>query len=84
MFTVQIKLDGEWVPTDCTGDKAKCDAEARSWSMLYAADEIRVVSGARSLAAALNELGVLPRAKPAPKPKPATGPIRVVTGEPDF
>ena len=24
------------------------------------------------------------RAKPAPKPKPATGPIRVVTGEPDF
>ena len=30
----------------------------------------------------LNRLGVLPRAKPAPKP--ATGPIRVVTGEPDF
>ena len=35
-----------------------------------------------TLAAALNELGVLPRVKPAPKP--ATGPIRVVTGEPDF
>lgn len=35
-----------------------------------------------TLAAALNELGVIPRAKP--KPKPATGPIRVVTGEPDF
>lgn len=35
-----------------------------------------------TLAAALNELGVLPRAKPAPKP--ATGPIRVVVGEPDF
>ena len=37
-----------------------------------------------TLAAALDALGVLPRAKPAPKPKPATGPIRVVTGEPDF
>lgn len=37
-----------------------------------------------TLAAALNELGVISRAKPAPKPKPATGPIRVVTGEPDF
>ena len=32
----------------------------------------------------LNRLGVLPRAKPAPKPKPATGPIRIVVGEPDF
>ena len=37
-----------------------------------------------TLAAALDQLGVLPRAQPAPKPKPATGPIRVVTGEPDF
>lgn len=35
-----------------------------------------------ALAAALNEIGVIPRAKP--KPKPATGPIRVVVGEPDF
>ena len=35
-----------------------------------------------TLAAALDALGVLPRAKPAPKP--ATGPIRVVVGEPDF
>ena len=32
----------------------------------------------------LNRIGVVIRAKPAPKPKPATGPIRVVTGEPDF
>ncbi len=37
-----------------------------------------------TLTAALDQLGVLPRAKPAPKPKPAQGPIRVVTGEPDF
>ena len=44
MFTVQINLDGQWVATDCTGDKAKCDAEARSWGMFYAADEIRVVA----------------------------------------
>lgn len=44
MFTVQIKLDGKWVPTDCTGEKAKCDAEARSWLMFYASDEIRVVA----------------------------------------
>lgn len=44
MFTVQIKLDGEWMPTDCTGGKSKCDAEARSWLMFYDADEIRVVA----------------------------------------
>jgi len=44
MFTVQINLDGQWVATDCTGEKAKCDAEARSWLMFYASDEIRVVS----------------------------------------
>ena len=37
-----------------------------------------------TLAAALNELGVLPRAKPAPKP--AQGPIKTVPKgeEPDF
>ena len=35
-----------------------------------------------ALAAALDQLGVIPRAKP--KPKPASGPIRVVTGEPGF
>lgn len=35
-----------------------------------------------ALAAALDALGVLPRSQPAPKP--ATGPIRLVTGEPDF
>lgn len=38
-----------------------------------------------TLAAALNELGVIPRAKPAPKPKPAIGPIRVVVNnQPEF
>lgn len=36
-----------------------------------------------TLAAALNQLGVLPRAKPAPKP--AQGPIAVVrNNEPEF